>query len=327
MRKAPLNIAYFGSPDFSATLLRLLLENEERLGIKIRLVFTQPDRPAGRKLVLHPTPVKQLALKWSIPVFDQPFKTNHEKVIHELRESAIDLAVLFAFNEIIPDQILSVPPHGFWNIHPSLLPKYRGPSPTVYPIILGDRETGVTLMQMDAKMDTGNVIGQTSFAIEDTDTHPSLIGIALAHGFDLITKYISEVETVKRMRQDNSQATYTRKLNRNDGFIPLDSLQKLMGGYTVDIRVLGPIYEYYDKNPSYTPPQYATPSDLYALWRALHPWPGVWTLIPKNGGEKRLKIVEIQLMDGKPMVTQVQIEGKNTVSLKEFQESYPGVLA
>lgn len=327
MRGGPLNIAYFGSPDFSASLLRRLLDDEKALGLKIKIIFTQPDRPAGRRLTLHSTPVKQLTLERSIPVFDQPFKTNHEIVIRLLKEHDVDLAILFAFNDIIPRQILDTPLYGFWNIHPSLLPKYRGPSPVVYPIILGDQETGVTLMQMNAKMDAGNIIEQESFATSDTDTQQTLIARSEDCGFRLLARCIRNIDTVEYHPQDDSLATYTRKLNRGDGFIPLESIHKMVHGLTVDIQVFRPIYQYCTKNLSYTPPQYATSRSLYALWRGLHPWPGVWTLIPTKDGERRLKIVGMQSIDGNPEVTQVQMEGKNIVSLKEFQASYPGILA
>lgn len=327
MRGGQLNIAYFGSPDFSANLLQLLLDNEKRLSIKIRLIFTQPDRPAGRKLVLHPTPVKQLAIAYSIPTFDQLFKADYESVKHQLKESKIDLAILFAFNEIVPDNILTIPPYGFWNIHPSLLPKYRGPSPIAYPIVLGDQETGATLMQMNAKMDTGDIIEQESFAIGDTDTQQTLIARSVDCGFRLLARCIPKIDTVERHPQDDSLATYTRKLTRGDGYIPFDILAKLISGQTVGDRFIPIVSEYCSRYPTYTPPQYTTPNNLYALWRGLYPWPGVWTLIPTKDGQRRLKIVKMQSVDGNPVVTQVQVEGKNSVSLKEFQESYPVVLA
>jgi methionyl-tRNA formyltransferase len=322
----PLKIAYFGSPNFSAAFLTLLREHAKQLNITIDVVFTQPNRPAGRKLLWQPTPVKKACQEASIPVYDKPLKENLAEIIELLKKHQIDLAVLFAFNEIIPDALLHVPKYGFWNIHPSLLPKYRGPSPVSYPLLLGDTTTGVTLMQMDTKMDTGDIVGQVEFPFEENDTQSTVLNKIPSYAIDLVRKHVQQLGQEAYTKQDESQATYTRKLKREDGYVELSVLQKLLHQERLSVRTLPIISEYYGKNPSYTPPEYITQNNLFQLWKGLHPWPGVWTLMQTAEGEKRLKIIGMQIVDGKPAITQVQMEGRNVVSLKEFQASDPGIL-
>lgn len=325
-RKQKLKIAYFGSPNFSASLLQLLLDDADNLSIEIKFVVTQPDRPAGRKLVHKPTPVKSLAQQARLAVFDQPLKTNFSVISEIMVEKKIDLAILFAFNEIIPLELLAKPRYGFWNVHPSLLPRYRGPSPIAYPLILGDKTTGVTLMQMDTKMDTGDVIGQMQFPIEVNDTHQTILDKTPHLAFNLIKQHLEFLGQETCAKQDNIEATYTRKLRREDGYISILALKQLLQNKTVALDTIPLIQEYFDKHPSYTPPEYMSIVHLYQLWQGLYPWPGIWTTIQTRDGEKRLKIVEMRVVDGTPTITQVQWEGRNAVSLKQLQENYPGFL-
>ncbi len=322
----PIKIAYFGSPNFSASLLQLLLDDAKNLNVEIKLAVTQPDRPAGRKLIHTPTVVKTLAQQAQLPVFDQPLKTNFSVVSELMVRKEIDLAILFAFNEIIPVELLAMPRFGFWNVHPSLLPKYRGPSPIAYPLMLGDKTSGVTLMQMDANMDTGNIIGQMQFPIGADDTHQSIVKKTPQCAFDLIAQHLKTVGQETYAKQNDAEATYTHKLKREDGYISSVNLQQLLQGKTIALGAIPLVQEYCNKHPSYTPPEYISALELYHLWQGLYPWPGVWTTVQIQNGEKRLKIVTMQVIDGKPTITQVQREGRNAVSLKEFQASYPGVL-
>ena len=322
----PLKIAYFGSPNFSASFLTLLREHAQGLNIVIEIVFTQPNRPAGRKLLWQPTPVKKASQEASILVFDKPLGENPAEIKGLLEKHAIDLAVLFAFNEIIPDELLGVPKYGFWNIHPSLLPKYRGPSPVSYPLFLGEKSTGVTLMQMDTKMDTGDIIGQIAFALEASDAQQTVLNKVPGLALSMVKEHLPKLGTETYTKQDEALATYTRKLKREDGYIAISVLQQLSHEEKLSVNALPLVSEFYNKNTSYTPPEYINLQNLYHLWQGLHPWPGVWTTVPTPEGEKRLKIIEMQKMNGEPTITQVQMEGRNVVTLKEFKESYPGVL-
>lgn len=322
----PLKIAYFGSPNFSAAFLTLLQEHAQELNITIEIVFTQPNRPAGRKLMWQPTPVKKASQEASIVVYDKPLKENSVEVQELFDAHTIDLAILFAYNEIIPSDLLKTPKFGFWNIHPSLLPRYRGSSPVSYPLFLGEKSTGVTLMQMDTKMDTGDIIGQIEFALEESDTQQTVLNKVPSLALDLMKEHLPKLGSETYAKQVEKLATYTRKLKREDGYIELSALQQLLRQELLSLSALPLVAEYYSKNPSYTPPEYITMLSLFHLWQGLHPWPGVWTTIQTRDGEKRLKIVEMRVVDGTPTITQIQWEGRNAVSLKQLQENYPGFI-
>ena len=322
----PLKLAYFGSPNFSATFLTLLREHAQELNITIEIVFTQPNRPAGRKLLWQPTPVKKVCQEASILVYDKPLKENPAEIRDLFDTHSIDLAILCAFNEIIPSDLLAKPKYGFWNIHPSLLPQYRGPSPIAYPLILGDTSTGVTLMQMDSTMDTGDIIGQVEFPLEESDTQQIVLNKVPSYAFDLVSKYLPTVGQDTYTKQDAHLATYTRKLKRKDGYIELSLLKKLLNQETVSVSTFQIVFDYYNMNYSRTSPEHINIQDLFHVWKGVHPWPGVWTTVQTPEGEKRLKLIEMQTADGEPTITQVQMEGRNVVTLKEFQESYPGIL-
>ena len=322
----PLKIAYFGSPNFSASFLTLLREHAQELNFTIEIVFTQPNRPAGRKLLWQPTPVKKVCQDASILVYDKPLKENPAEIRELFDTHVIDLAILCAFNEIIPSDLLAKPKYGFWNIHPSLLPKYRGPSPIAYPLILGDKSTGVTLMQMDSTMDTGDIVGQVEFPLEESDTQQIVLNKVPSYAFDLVSKYLSTMGQDTYTKQDTHLATYTRKLKRRDGYVELSLLKKLLSQETVSVSAFQIVFDYYNINYSHTPPLYMNILNLNQLWRGLHPWPGVWTTVQTPEGDRRLKIIEMRIADGEPTITQVQMEGRNVVTFKEFEESYPGVL-
>lgn len=310
-----LRLAYFGSPDFSAHVLERIIK--EIPDISVELVVTQPDRPVGRKHVLTPTPVKNMAQKHKILVFDkigenhfecedilserirgaanklaaEPCQSEESDIEHHL--SSCDLALVFAYGQIIPDEILKLPKYGFWNIHPSLLPAFRGPSPLVFPILLGYPETGVTLMQMDKKMDHGPIIAQERLTIDPHVTHDLLLTNASDVGFNLFKKEINNLtlDTCSLSPQNDSFATYTKLLKREDGYIPYQALQKAQKNLPITINELPSLWQYYlNKNPnSNTSPDLHNSGKLiYDYYRALHPWPGIWTI----KDDKRMKIIE-----------------------------------
>ena len=169
--KNKISLAYFGSPDFSAFFLeKILTDPDLKKAIEVKLVVTQPDRPVGRKQILTETPVKKVAKKYQISNIKYQIDIRNLKL--EIRN--FDLALIYAFSHIIPKDLLNAPKLGFWNIHPSLLPKYRGPSPIAYPLIFGEKETGVTIIKMDEKIDHGPIIAQEKLKIEESDRRPDL---------------------------------------------------------------------------------------------------------------------------------------------------------
>jgi len=275
-----LTLAYFGTPDFSARLLEKLIIDKL---VDIKFVLTQPDKPVGRKQILTPSPVKLMAEKYKI------------KTITSLKIDSVDLVLLYAYGKIIPEEILNLPKFGFWNIHPSLLPKYRGPSPIAFPLINGDKKTGMTLMQMDKELDHGPIIDQQEINIENGDKRPDLENKLTDLGYELFKKNLLKLTTdnLPSTPQNHSLATFTHLLKKNDGYLDWKSL---------------------------TQPE--DPEKIYQLFRGLFPWPGIWTKININHQEKRLKILDLRLQDHQLTITQVQLEGKKPVDFATFKKAY-----
>ena len=163
-----LKLAFFGAPSFAATVLQQIIDDTD-LPVELKFVVTQPDRKAGRDQILTPTPVKLLAQKYNIPIID-----DLKLKILNLKLQEIDLVLLYAFGEMISSEMLTMPRWGFWNIHPSLLPRFRGPSPITYPLLLGEKQTGVSLIQMDSRMDHGEIIAQEEYSIQNEDTQEKM---------------------------------------------------------------------------------------------------------------------------------------------------------
>lgn len=312
LRKTPVNlpsclnmekikIAYFGSPDFAANFLEKLLTDTE-LGqfVEVKLVVTQPDQPVGRKQILTPTPVKITAEKCKLKI-ENSLKTENCK----LKISQVDLALVYAFGDLIPKELLKLPKFGFWNIHPSLLPKYRGPSPMATPLINGDKITGVTIIKMDEEIDHGPIIDQESYTILNSDYRTDLEKKLTQIGFDLFKKILirlipTNFNQLELIPQNHQQATFTNHLSKNDGFIEFENLK---------LKI---------ENSS---------EDLYNLFRGLYPWPGIWTLLRPVGtsegqAQKRLKITGMNFINGKLNITKVQLEGKKEVDFKTFNNAY-----
>ncbi len=328
-----LSIAYFGSPDFSASFLEKLITDvsinqparrslDEGGLIEVKLVVTQSDQPVGRKQILTPTPVKIVAEKYKIKskILNHKSQINNKSQIKNpkrlefgisnlfgacnLEFSAlknIDLALVYAFGEIIPKEILDLPKYGFWNIHPSLLPKYRGSSPIASPIIAGDKTTGVTIIKMDEKVDHGPIIAQQSLTIKKTDKRPDLEKKLTNLAFEMFKKTVFNKDSLQLKPQNHTLATYTKKLTKEDGFIKLKTLKKALEGIGAE--------------------------KIYNLFRGLYPWPGLWTMIkpiqPTRLDEaKRLKITDLELVNGKLIIKKVQLEGKKEVDFATFNKAY-----
>ena len=313
-----LSLAFFGAPSFAADVLTQIL-TDINLPVSVSFVVTQPDRKAGREQILTSTPVKLLAQKHDIPVFESSQLTTNHQLLKE-----IDLVLLYAFGEIISSEMLKMPKWGFWNIHPSLLPLYRGPSPIVYPLLMGDKITGTSLIQMDERLDHGQIIDQEEYSIQSADSQEILKKRLSDIGYKLFKKNIQILldGALQKKDQDNLKATYSRLLTKKDGFVPYSTVQKIIKGESLTTADTPPIIaEYCKKYPQLTT-NYHPPTTIHDLFRALSPWPGLWTLIPFNGEEKRLKITGMELKGDMPIITMVQLEGKKEVSLTTFMHAY-----
>jgi methionyl-tRNA formyltransferase len=254
--------------------------------LNLEYLITSPDKPIGRKKELTSSPVKQLAL-------DKKIKILQPKKISEIKSklSEIDLAILAAYGQIIPKDIIDIPKFGFINLHPSLLPKYRGPSPIQSAILNGDKITGISIMLMDEKMDHGPIISQKEIKISNNDTFQSLEEKLsdLAGNFliEILPQYLEG--KIKPESQDESKVSYTKILTRQDGKI---DWQK-------------------------------SASEIERKIRAFYPWPGTWTIL--NG--KRIKIIKaveketkLSIKTGKGYLLPelVQPEGKKPMKWQEY---------
>jgi methionyl-tRNA formyltransferase len=206
-------IVFMGSPDFALRTLQSLHENYPLVG-----VVTQPDRAAGRGRELKPPPVKTLALELGIPVI-QPEKLRHPEALEQLHAWSPDVIVVAAFGQILRQDVLDLPQFGCINVHASLLPRWRGAAPINAAILHGDEETGVTIMRMDAGLDTGPILSQRAVRIEPDETAGSLFGKLSTLGADLLLDTLPGYlagEIVPRPQLDEG-ATYAPMLKKEEG--------------------------------------------------------------------------------------------------------------
>ena len=210
-----LKLVFAGTPEIACTIFAKILE----AGYKPALVLTQPDRPKGRGQKLAMSPVKQLAFEHDIEVF-QPlsFKKNPE-AIAKVAEVMPDLMIVVAYGLILPQELLDIPKNGCVNIHVSLLPRYRGAAPIQRAILDGDTITGVTIMQMDSGLDTGDIIIQHEVEIAATDTSGSLHDKLAIIGAELIIKYLAEYKNLSKTPQSTIGVTYAHKIEKVEGQI------------------------------------------------------------------------------------------------------------
>jgi len=316
-----MGLVFMGTPEFALPSLRALLE----AGHRILAVYTRPDRPAGRGLRLQPPPVKVLAQQLGLPV-RQPESLRRPEEVEELRRLAPEVIVVCAYGEILRRSVLEIPPRGVINVHPSLLPRHRGPSPIQAAILSGDQETGVTVMLMDEGMDTGPVLAQAPLPIDPLDTAGTLGG-KLSH---LAARLL--VETLPRWLrgeieprpQDHSRATVTKLLRKEAGRLdwrrPASELWRAVRAY----------------NPWPGAHTYAD-GELIFIWRA---WPlplesgsppgtvvalgpGEASLVPQEAGKAAFAV---QTGQGLLAVIEAQRAGRKSLPSEEFLRGMPKLL-
>ena len=305
-------IVFFGTPEFALPSLEALVQN----GYTPELVVTKPDEPAGRKQIIAPPPVKVYAEHHHIPVF-QPIHLEHE--LDKIPDA--DLFIVIAFGLIIPQEAIHKPARGILNIHPSLLPRWRGPSPIQSAILNGDADTGVTLMQIDELMDHGPIIAQERFSLlERKWTSPELHDSLANLGARMLIKAIPEWmdHKITPIPQDDIKATYCKLLKKDHG----------------RVTWLRPA------------------AQIERMIRAYAPWPSAWTLWPGRDKIYRIRIDEADVVDeespigspgyvwqteGDPLlvktgqgslsVRKITIEGKTTLDAKSFLHGNPQLMS
>ncbi len=241
---------FFGTAPLAVPSLQTLAATP---GIELVTVVTQPDRPRGRDLHLQPPPVKEAALRLGLPVW-QPLRCREPEFLDRVRGAAPDLIVVVAYGQLLPPALLEIPPHGCLNVHASLLPRHRGAAPIQWALLEGDPETGVTLMRLDAGLDTGPVVAQDREVIRPDDTAQTLHDRLATRGAALLRRTLPDylAGRLTPTPQPAEGATYARKLTREDGRL------------------------------DWTRPA----TELHRRLRALTPWPGTYTYLP--AGERRL---------------------------------------
>ncbi|MBR0261844.1 MAG: methionyl-tRNA formyltransferase [Selenomonadaceae bacterium] len=210
-----LKVIFMGTPDFAVPSLAALIDKTEVL-----CVVTQPDRPKGRGHKLQPPPVKIFAEENNLRVI-QPLKVKAPEVVEELAELKPDLIVVTAFGQILSQKILDIPRFGCINVHASLLPKYRGAAPIEWAMINGEQVTGITTMQMNAGLDTGDILLKSEVKISDDMILPELQERLMTVGADLLLKTLYKLQSgeLQPIKQDDSQSTYAPLLKKDTGLI------------------------------------------------------------------------------------------------------------
>ena len=212
-----MRIVFMGTPDFAATSLKKLIEeNMDVVG-----VFTQPDKPKGRGMELSFSPVKEIAMREHIPVY-QPEKMRDGTAYAQIKALEPDILVVVAYGRILPDDILALPRYGAINVHGSLLPKYRGAAPIQWAVLNGDKKTGVSTMYLASEMDSGDIIFTSETEIGEKETAGELFDRLMEMGAELLIKTLRAIEagTAPRIPQDHSQASYVHMLDKS--LCPID---------------------------------------------------------------------------------------------------------
>lgn len=299
-----------GTADLACASLRALCREKS---FQVIAVVSQPDKPKGRDMKLQSTPVKELALAEGLPVL-QPRRARDEEFIAQLRSLAPDLIVVAAYGQILPQSLLDIPRLGCLNVHTSLLPKYRGAAPIQWAILDGEAETGVTIMKMDAGLDTGPMLRTARTAILPEDNAQTLHDRLADLGGELLVKTIPDYAagTIIPTPQPAEGASYARKISKEDGLID----------WSQPARV------------------------LWNRVRGFTPWPGAYTHLMSDGTARLLKIwlaevepnrsgapgeilgadksgVVIACGEQSLRVTQLQREGGRRMSAQEFLAGHP----
>lgn len=226
-----LKIVFAGTPEIARQVLANILDHN----YQVSLVLTQPDRPAGRGLKLTASPVKQLAIEHEIPVIQPVSFKKDPAVLQQIRDLAPDILVVVAYGLILPSELLAIPRLGAVNIHVSILPRWRGAAPIQRAILAGDSESGVTIMQMDHGLDTGDILLSEKIQIDANDTSGSLHDKLALIGADKIVEFLAHPESYMSIRQPQDGVTYAEKISKDEARIvwdqPSDVIARNIRGY------------------------------------------------------------------------------------------------
>lgn len=300
-----IKIVFFGTPEYTLPIVSTLHKHfrSQSNPNPISAVVTQPPRPTGRKKIITHSAVDHWAHKKKIRKFYDPQEIFKNKI-------EANIAVLAAYGQIIPKEVLSYFPHGILNVHPSLLPHFRGASP-VQATITTNHPVGATIIKLDEKMDHGPIVARFKDELLPDDTTNSLRTRLFERSAEvlktLIPAYMSGKVTIKK--QDHENATFTTLLKKDHGFIDWNLLKSAMeGNETKDVLRI-PFVKDFNFLPN--------AENIERLSRALNPWPGLWTLLPEEDDAlqphalgKRMKIHSMSYRNNHLLLQVVQLEGK-----------------
>ena len=257
-----------------------------------------------------------------------PARLPLAKICSQVKKYRPDVGVLASYGKILSQKLLNVPKHGIFNIHPSLLPQYRGPTPVPTAILNGDQTTGVSIIQMDEEVDHGPILAQFKMDIYPDDTSEKLLKRCFTAGAQVLLTILPVYleGQIELRQQDHDQATYCEKLARDDGFIPPNEIKSALNGKFQSDKVSKWQSKIIKISATLQLCNSATFLDRFI--RAMHPWPGAWTKVKvkrdTQDAIRRLKILQSHLEGKKLALDQVQLEGKKPVTWKQFLEGYPG---
>ncbi len=275
-----MKITFFGAPHFSGEILKFLIENN----FAPQLVVTHPDQPVGHKKILAPTETKTIANKNDIPV--KEFSTLDREAIKYFQTNPPDLIITASYGLIIPKEIINSAKFGALNIHPSLLPKLRGATPIQTALWQGLKETGSTIMLMDAGMDAGDIVSQKQLSINPSDTYPQLEQKLIHLSAGLLLPIVQSIQKNKQKPigeiQNHTQVTFTALIKKQDGLI--------------------------DWNKS--------AQEIYNQWRAFYDWPKIYTFYK----QQKLTLTEIEIFSKSAILNDVNIVTPGTVFKNENKE-------
>jgi len=308
----PLRIIYAGTPDFSVAALQALINSEH----KVVVVYTQPDRPAGRGRGLAISPVKEAAQLHNIPVY-QPESLKDESAQQQLNVLNADLMVVTAYGLLLPPEVLQMPKLGCINIHASLLPRWRGAAPIQRAILAGDKKTGITIMQMDAGLDTGDMLAVAECEIAADDTGESLHDKLMLLGAKTLISALPGIanpianQTQSRTKQNDAEACYASKLNKAEAKInwsqPAEEIQRAIRAYNSwPVAYCG-----YEKNNK---------ASKLRLWRAevLADTVVASKQPPGKVVAESIQGIDVVTGEGVLRITELQAEGKRKMAVADF---------
>ena len=295
-----MKVVYMGTPDFAVGPLEAII----KAGHDVTAVVTQPDKPKGRGKEMAMSPVKECALQYHIPVLT-PVKIKAAEAVEELKQYPADIFVVAAFGQILSEEILNMPKYGCINIHASLLPKYRGAAPIQWSIIDGEEETGITIMQMDKGLDTGDILFQKKVAITAEETGESLFDKLALTGAEFVVEALERIEKgdVHPIKQEDEKSSYAKMLSKSVG--------------KIDWTQSAVVIERLIRGLNSWPSAYTTyKGKQLKIWSA--------TVEPHEAGEPGTvakvskDAVYIRTGEGTLALKEIQLEGKKRMTTKEF---------